>query len=344
MATLQELVDDLAERLGRPVALEDRRYRVLAYSAHDAPLDRVRLASILAREAPADVVAWLDAEGLQDAEAAVHIPDAPHVGMGPRVAVPVRDGGLLGFLWLVDEGLAAADLAAAESAAAAAAPLIARLRAEERTDHVLVGELLGTDPAARGRAAAALRESGHRGALRVLAGDGVPPAPGIVRGAGVALAFGDADLPAPLPGGAVGASAPRERLDDARDALAEAQAAVALARPGGDAAAPVGGPLVRWERIATYTLLGPLAGAPVPAPLQRLADHRDGPALVATLEAYLDRAGDAAATAAALFVHRTTLYHRLHRIEAIAGVDLRDGDDRLLMHIALRIRRLRGLR
>ena len=65
-----------------------------------------------------------------------------------------------------------------------------------------------------------------------------------------------------------------------------------------------------------------------------------GPELVETLEAYLDRAGDARAAAAALFIHRTTLYHRLRRIERIAGVDLRDGDDRLLLHMALRIRRL----
>jgi DNA-binding PucR family transcriptional regulator len=61
---------------------------------------------------------------------------------------------------------------------------------------------------------------------------------------------------------------------------------------------------------------------------------------VETLEAYLDRAGDAQAAAAALFVHRTTLYHRLRRIERIAGVDLRDGDDRLLLHMALRLRAL----
>ena len=55
MPDLQELVDGLAARLGRPVAIEDRRYRVLAYSAHAEPLDRVRMASILTREAPADL-------------------------------------------------------------------------------------------------------------------------------------------------------------------------------------------------------------------------------------------------------------------------------------------------
>jgi DNA-binding PucR family transcriptional regulator len=75
----------------------------------------------------------------------------------------------------------------------------------------------------------------------------------------------------------------------------------------------------------------------VPEALARLLPH---PELVETLEAYLDRAGDAQAAAAALFIHRTTLYHRLRRIERVAEVDLHDGDDRLLLHMALRLRAL----
>ena len=94
---------------------------------------------------------------------------------------------------------------------------------------------------------------------------------------------------------------------------------------------------MRWETLGPLQLLAPLAGAPVPEALARLLPH---PELVETLEAYLDRAGDAQAAAAALFIHRTTLYHRLRRIERIAGVDLHDGDDRLLLHMALRLRAL----
>jgi PucR C-terminal helix-turn-helix domain len=353
MAELQDLVDALAARLGRPVSIEDRRYRVLAYSAHAEPLDRVRLASILTREAPSDVADWLDAQGLPRADAPVRLPDAPEVGMGPRVAVPVRGDGVLGFVWLVDDGVGPEELAAAEETAAAAAPLLARMRAAERSDHALVGDLLGADTAARERAAAALRERGLRGPVRVLAGDGVPPDRRIVRGAAAALLFGNGGAPAPAAGGVIGASGPRERLEDAHAALAEAEAAAALARPDGGAAArpstgatssPVGAPLVRWDRLGAYRQLLSLAGAPLPASLQRLLDHPDAEPLAATLEAYLDRAGDARATAAALFIHRTSLYHRLRRIEAITGASLRDGDDRLALHIGLRIRRLRGLR
>jgi PucR C-terminal helix-turn-helix domain len=351
MAELQDLVDALAERLGRPVSIEDRRYRVLAYSAHAEPLDRVRLASILTREAPADVAAWLDAQGLPRAESPVRLPDAPQVGMGPRVAVPVRGDGVLGFVWLVDDGVGAEELAAAEETAAAAAPLLARMRAAERTDHTLVGDLLGADPAAREQAARALRERGLRGPVRVLVGDGIPRERRVVHGAAAALLFGAQDVPPPRPGGVIGASAPRDRFEDAHHALAEAETAAALARPDGAEIGPdvspppaIGTPVVRWDALGSYRLLAPLADSPLPPPLQRLLDHPDAEPLVATLEAYLDRAGDVPATAATLFIHRTSLYHRLRRIEAITGASLRDGDERLALHIGLRIRRLRGLR
>jgi hypothetical protein len=330
MADLQELVDALAERLGRPVALEDHRYRVLAYSAHAEPLDRVRMASILTREAPADLAAWLDAERLGDATAPVRLAPPPELGMGPRVAVPVRsERGLLGFVWLIDAGVGDAELAAAQEVAAVAAPLIARARG----DSALVGDLLGDDGDARDRAAAALR---GRGAFHVLAGDGVVPGllprSRLVTGAGAALLFGGADVPAPATG-VIGVSGRRDRAGEARAALAEAQLAASVAPALGLAVA-------HWDRLGAYQQLAPLAGAPLPVALRRLLDHPDAEPLVATLETYLDRAGDAPASAAALYIHRTTLYHRLRRIEAITGADLRDGDDRLALHVGLRIRRL----
>jgi hypothetical protein len=239
-------------------------------------------------------------------------------------------------VWLIDEEVGAEELAAAEETAAAAAPVLAELRAAERSEHALVRDLLGDEPAARERAAHALRARGQRGPFFVLAGDGVPARRDLVRGGAAALLFGDADAVAPT-GGVIGMSGARERLEDARDARREAETAAAL----GPA---LGLDLVRWDRLGAYQLLAPLAGAPVPAPLRRLLDHPDAEPLVATLEAYLDRAGDARAAAAALYIHRTSLYHRLRRIEAITQTSLRDGEDRLALHIGLRLRRLRGLR
>jgi hypothetical protein len=360
MGDLQDLVDGLAQRLGRPVAIEDRRYRVLAYSAHAEQPDRVRLASILTREAPADVADWLDGQGLLRAERPLRLPAAPEIGMGPRVAIPVRGDGLLGFVWLIDEAVGEKELEAAEEAAAAAAVLLARLRDAERSDHALVAELLGDDPAAREAAAAALRERGVRGPVHVLVARGAElerarkaaglPRHRVVIREDVALVTGGEEvlnaLAGARPGGVVGVSGPRARLEQAREALAEARDAAALGRPDEPPppGVPVGGPFVLWDRLGAYQLLAPLAGTPLPTPLQRLLDHPDADSLVATLEAYLDRGGDARAAATALHVHRTSLYHRLRRIEAITQTSLRDGETRLLLHIGLRIRRLRALR
>lgn len=61
-----------------------------------------------------------------------------------------------------------------------------------------------------------------------------------------------------------------------------------------------------------------------------------------TLRAFLDRAGNVQETAEALTVHRTTLYHRIARAEELLGLDLRRGDDRLSLHLALLLAELRG--
>jgi DNA-binding PucR family transcriptional regulator len=63
--------------------------------------------------------------------------------------------------------------------------------------------------------------------------------------------------------------------------------------------------------------------------------------LARTAEEYLDRAGDAQATAEKLIIHRSTLYQRLSRIEQLCDLDLqRSGDDRLATHLGLRLLRL----
>ena len=62
--------------------------------------------------------------------------------------------------------------------------------------------------------------------------------------------------------------------------------------------------------------------------------------LARTAEIYLDCAGQAARTAAELGIHRQTLYYRLSRVEKLTGLDLDDGEDRLLLHMALKGARL----
>ncbi|MBQ1011841.1 helix-turn-helix domain-containing protein, partial [Micromonospora sp. M51] len=76
--------------------------------------------------------------------------------------------------------------------------------------------------------------------------------------------------------------------------------------------------------------------------LERLLRDDAHQVLLETLEAYLDLAGNAHATAEKLRLHRTTLYYRLQRVEQLAGTDLKDGNERLCLHLAMKLGRLTG--
>jgi hypothetical protein len=100
------------------------------------------------------------------------------------------------------------------------------------------------------------------------------------------------------------------------------------------------GPVAEWAAIGPFRLLTavPPEVARDPAVRPLLAPvHRE---LARTAEVYLDCAGQAARAAAELGIHRQTLYYRLSRIEKLTGLDLDDGEDRLLLHMALKGARL----
>ncbi|MFC4472604.1 PucR family transcriptional regulator [Streptomyces xiangluensis] len=134
---------------------------------------------------------------------------------------------------------------------------------------------------------------------------------------------------------AAGIAAPRSGLAELGAAWQEASAAAgaALAEPGI-------GPIAEWAAIGPYRLLTALpaeaAHDPVVVPLLDPA-HRE---LARTAEAFLDCAGQAGRTAAHLGIHRQTLYYRLSRVEQLTGLDLDDGEDRLLLHMTLKAHRL----
>lgn len=108
------------------------------------------------------------------------------------------------------------------------------------------------------------------------------------------------------------------------------------------------GPVIDWSTLGIYRLLAELpqhlitTDALHPALTELVAADPHG-LLLQTLEAFLDLAGDVKATAEQLFVHRATLYHRLGRIEQIGRVSMRNGSDRLALHLGLKLGRLAGL-
>ncbi|MGB3444391.1 MAG: helix-turn-helix domain-containing protein [Actinophytocola sp.] len=65
-------------------------------------------------------------------------------------------------------------------------------------------------------------------------------------------------------------------------------------------------------------------------------------ALASREETYLDSAGSAVETSKALRLHRTSLYYRLRRVESLTYTNLKDGGDRLMLHLSLKMARLHG--
>ncbi|WP_079429924.1 PucR family transcriptional regulator [Streptomyces katrae] len=138
-------------------------------------------------------------------------------------------------------------------------------------------------------------------------------------------------------GVSAGVSEPVQGLGELPAAWGQAVAAARAA-----AAEPRLGPVAQWAGIGPYRMLGALAAGPVDDPATRALlspAHRE---LARTAEVFLDCAGQAGRAAAALGVHRQTLYYRLGRVEQLTGLDLDAGEDRLLLHMALKTARLNG--
>jgi hypothetical protein len=159
-------------------------------------------------------------------------------------------------------------------------------------------------------------------------------------------------------GGGRGAAALAGALVDAGAAQAASSspfAALAAAREalGGAAATLIAvshvtalGPAAAHDDLGSWPAVARLwdaCGRPgIPPPLPALLAARGGRELIRALEATLDAAGDVAAAARELHVHRATLYRRLQRVQELTGLALDRGDDRLHAHLAVRMWRLAG--
>ncbi|MFJ7060220.1 PucR family transcriptional regulator [Streptomyces griseobrunneus] len=347
-------------------------------SDDDTAMDPVRTRSILTRRSTPAVRAWFEGFGITRATGPVRIPAAPEAGVfRDRVCLPVRHRGVvLGYVWLLDTDPGPTDeqLTAAMEVAARIGALLAD---EARAGAGLSREFGAVLAAGPGRqhdtAVAALREALGQDAEGLHAvvcvtpwgADDTPSVRGVASAAALATvsapgAAGPVSLAALIrlrsadrmdpatsaadrlrtsagPGATGGIAVPRRGLDALpvswREAVASARAARAETRLG---------PVARWSAIGPYRLLTALPGTgsdPAdPAVASLLTPlHKE---LAHTAEVFLDCAGQASRTAGELGIHRQTLYYRLSRIEQITGLDLGDGEDRLLLHMALKGARL----
>lgn len=371
----QELVDEISALLGAPATLENRDFGLIAFGAHDSDdddaMDPVRTRSILTRKSTPAVRAWFEGFGITRATGPVRIPAAPDAGVfRDRLCLPVRHRGVvLGYVWLLDAepGPTPAQLDAAMEVATRIGDLLA---GEERADADLSREFAAVLTAGRGwqsdMAVAALRTAlgpsadGLHTVVCVTPWRGEAPSIRAVPGAAAVTALPEgasgpegeslavlvrlrtAEDLSPAHAAAhrlraaapAGIATPRRGLTELPAAWREANTAARAAT-----AQPKLGPVAEWAGIGPYRLLAALYHPeidPVVAPLLTPA-HTE---LARTAEAFLDNAGQAGRTAAALGIHRQTLYYRLSRVEQLTGLDLDDGEDRLLLHMSLKSARL----
>ncbi|MEU6719326.1 helix-turn-helix domain-containing protein [Nonomuraea sp. NPDC046802] len=374
---VQDLLDDLAGRLGHGLFVDSVDGRLIAYSSQDTHPDPARVAAILARRVAPEIRRWQNRHGIARATAPVRLPANPGLGLRGRLCVPIRHGERrLGYLWLPDEALGTAALDAVADAAAELARLLAG-RTDERED--LVRRLLAPDrPGTGARDRLADLDPSLLGS-QVLVCAAVPishrrervPALSAAefRRLGTALPREHPECVGCFVTATHVAAVSRHHdpntldrhgdpaaLDRALRAAVRRPFAVGVGDPAGfdveairqaykqaraaaEAAAldPALPQVLHWSGAGPYRMLAETRPDPVLAPLERTG-------LLPTLETYLDLGCDVRRTAASLHLHRTTVYYRLDRIAALLGADLRDGLVRSHLHLALKARRLNRAR
>lgn len=151
---LFDLAGELARRTRGLVSIEDERSHVLAYSRAGDEADELRRLSILGREGPPEMMAWLREWGVMDvlrrSPEVVRVAEHADLGIRGRRAVAVRasgspDGEFLGVIWLQRGGVDFADDTdeVLVGASAVAARMISRGRARGNDHAETVRRLLG---------------------------------------------------------------------------------------------------------------------------------------------------------------------------------------------------------
>lgn len=398
--TVQSVVDALSARLSRPVLVDDRHGRLLAYSSQQGVVDSVRTDTILNRVTPPQVTAWIRSFSLASVDRPfIRIPENSELDLLARVCFPVRAmDTLLGSVWLIEASSRLSDdeIVLVEDAVESIRALLHRemlldelSRSQERE---LLRDLLDERDDVRARAAewaadmGPFRPNDH---VTVL----------VARRTGSATLFSESERlaadtemdrlhsdeqPSRMAHLVHGDQctmwvAVRERLPAGGAAATRLGTSMQLRLQrvlGEDVVVGIGGigpiaesaqlhrraiqaldvahvvpsfqPVSSWWQLGIYRLLLKLPANELshedlhPGLGRVLADSR-GPQLARTLECYLDNGCSAPETAKQLFLARGSLYHRLRRIEEIGLIDLRNGDDRLDVHLSLKVARLRGI-
>jgi hypothetical protein len=327
---VQDEVEALAAHLGCAVLIEDPRHRPLWWSTQ-RDIDGTRLRTILQREVPPAAAALVSRLGLASAEQPVRTPTVPEADMAERWCVPVREGRqLYGYLWVLDADgrVGEMDLPAAIECAYLAARTLARARpSDDERERRRTALLSRLQDAPDLEAAQGLIDLDDLPASVTVA---VSTAVG---GGGIALR-GGLRVHLDPPAGTILTSGHPVPLLDLHIAMRRA----AVTRQALDAGARLAAPT--WDALGSWHLVVAAPAELTPAMIHpgaaALLDPRRAD-LLRTAHCVLDNGGDVTRSAEQLHIHRTTLYYRLTRVEALTGVNLRLADGRDDLHLALQL-------
>ncbi len=163
---LQEMVNGLAARLGRSVAIDDRQIRLIVASRHFGDEDAVRVQSVMDRGVSAELISSIAPFSLDELEEPTRIEGREDLGFKPRWCFPIRwNDVLMGFLWLIDdERLTEQDRAAAATMAESVGVILYRFDAAfERRQaglDAIMRDLLSAEPSVRTAAIAEIEQEG----------------------------------------------------------------------------------------------------------------------------------------------------------------------------------------
>lgn len=103
VADIQQLVDEMAERLQRSIAIDDPQGFLIASSRHFGDEDRPRVNVVLSRSLDPSTAKYLSSFDIRKATDKVVIPEKEELQLKARCCYPLRHHGeLLGFVWLID--------------------------------------------------------------------------------------------------------------------------------------------------------------------------------------------------------------------------------------------------
>lgn len=137
---------------------------------------------------------------------------------------------------------------------------------------------------------------------------------------------------------AAGVGDPVHSLEEARQSYNQALLAVDLA-----IATQADPPMTRWRTMGAFRALIHIRHfelSEVIDPRLAVLLNEEHSGLLKTLEELLDRAWDVNGASDALRVHRATLHYRLKRVEALTGLNMSSGLDRLTVHLGIKLARI----